>query len=341
MPRKAGDDGQDRRRCRAALRRRDLLALPVTLAAADQPARAQPAWAPSRPLILIVTSVAGSMPDLICRLVGDGMSRLLGPVVIQNRPGGFGTLGLAEVARAQPDGHTIGYCNVVTMAINDAMLRRQPYVAERDFAPVALLGFVQNAVLVHPTLPARTLADLLALLRDAPGRFTYGSPGTGTTGHLAMELLRSLSGVELVHVPYRGSPQLAEALRKREVDIACDSLSSLEALLRVGDARGLAVTGPQRTPLFPDLPTVEEAGWPGFRITSWGGLVVPSGTPAAAVSRLNAVANAALAMPDLAARLTALAFEASPGQPQALFDLAAQEKPIWADLVRRSGARAD
>jgi tripartite-type tricarboxylate transporter receptor subunit TctC len=324
-----------------ACRRRTVLSLASLLTALDRPARAQLPWTPSRALRLVVTAVAGSTPDLICRLVGEGMRRSLGAILVDNRPGGFGTIGLSEVARAQPDGHTLGYVNVVTMAINDSMLRRQPYVVERDFAPVALLGFVQNAILVHPTLPVRTLPQLVARLRDAPGRLTYGSPGIGTTGHLAVELLRFLTGTELLHVPYRGSPQLVEALRQGEVDIACDNLSSLAAVLRAGDACGLAVTGPQRAPLFPDLPTVEESGWPGFRITSWGGLVVPASTPADAVTRLNAAANAALSLPDLMPRLAELAFEASPGPPQALFDLAAREKPAWAELIRRSGARAD
>ncbi|MGK7869868.1 Bug family tripartite tricarboxylate transporter substrate binding protein [Falsiroseomonas sp. E2-1-a20] len=322
-------------------RRRDLLALAGLSVLADRPAHGKADWTPSRPLRLVVTSVAGSTPDLVCRLLGEGMRRSLGPVVIENRPGGFGTIGLSEVARAPPDGHTLGYVNVVTMAINDAMLGRQPYVVERDFTPVALLGFVQNAILVHPSLAVATLAQLVARLRDAPGRFAYGSPGIGTTGHLAMERLRSLTGADLLHVPYRGSPQLVEALRQREVEIACDNLSSLEAILHSGDAQGLAVTGPQRAPLFPDLPTVAESGWPGFRITSWGGLVVPAGTPPDAVARLNLAANAALVMPDLAPRLARLAFETSPGPPQALFELAAREKPIWAELVRRSGARTD
>ncbi len=319
--------------------RRGLLAL-AGLAAAGR-AGAQPAWVPPRQIRLVVPSVAGSTPDLFCRLVAEGMRPALGPIVVENRPGGLGTIGLSEVARAAPDGTTLGYVNVVSMAINNALLASQPYVIERDFAPVALLGFVQNAILVRPTLPVATLSALVEAMRAAPGQLSYGSPGIGTTGHLAMELLCALTGTEALHVPYRGSPQLQEALLRGEVDIACDNLSSVQGTLRAGDARGIAVTGPARTPLFPDLPTAGELGWPEIRITSWGGLVVPAGTPAAAVARLNAAANAALVAPALAPRFAELAFEAVQEPPQALFDLAARERPVWAELVRRSGAAID
>jgi tripartite-type tricarboxylate transporter receptor subunit TctC len=270
------------------------------------------------------------------------MRRALGAaVVVENRPGGFGTLGLAEVARAAPDGHVLGYGNVVTMAINDAVLARQPYAMARDFAPVALVGFVQNAILARAGLPAATLAELVGLMRAAPGRLTHGSPGIATTGHLGFELLLARAGTEAVHVPYRGSPQLVEALRRGEVDVACDNISSLEGVLRAGEARGLAVTGPARTPLFPDLPTVADSGWPGFAVTAWGGLLVPAATPAPAIAALNAAANAALGQADLAARFAMLGFETVQAPPAALFDLAARERPIWADVVRRSGARLD
>lgn len=325
---------------RTPSRRRGLLALGAGMAVA-RPALAQPAWTPPRPLRLVVPSVAGSTPDLICRLVADGMRTAVGPVVIENRPGGLGTLGLSEVARAAPDGTTLGYVNVVSMAINDSLLRSQPYVVERDFAPVALLGFVQNAIVVRRTLPVRTLPELVEAMRRAPGGLRHGSPGIGTTGHLAVELLRALTGAEALHVPYRGSPQMVEALLRGELDFACDNLSSLEATLRAGDARAVAVTGPARAPLFPDIPTAIEQGWPDLRVTSWGGLVVPAGTPGGAVERLNAAANGAVVAPGLAERFAALAFETVQAPPGALFELAARERPIWADLVRRSGAQID
>jgi len=335
--------GRDHRASQAVLRdargglpRRRLLAAAATLACGR--AQAQPG---ARPIRLVVPSVPGSTPDLICRLLSDGMRRVLAPVVIENRPGGFGTLGLSEVARARPDGLTLGYVNVVTMAINQTALRRQPYVVEDAFAPVALLGFVQNALAVRRDLPVSSLAGLLDFAKRAPAPPGCGSPGLATTGHLALELLMAMSGAQLLHVPYRGSPQLAEALLRGEVAAACDNLSSLEAVLRGGEVRGLAVTGARRAPLFPDLPTVEECGWSGFRITAWGGFVVPAGTPQAVTAELNAAANAALAMPDIAARLSALAFEPTPGPPLALFDLAREERPVWAALIRRAGVSFD
>ncbi|WP_237212965.1 Bug family tripartite tricarboxylate transporter substrate binding protein [Falsiroseomonas oryziterrae] len=321
---------------RTAIRRRALGAAAVALAA--RPSQAQPA---ARGIRLVVPSVAGSTPDLVCRLLVEGMRRILGPIAIENRPGGFGTVGLAEVARARPDGITLGYVNVVTMAINQTALRRQPFVVDEVFAPVGLLGFVQNVIAVRREMPVSTLPELLDFARRAPAPPGYGSPGLATTGHLAIELLTAMSGAPMLHIPYRGSPQMLEALLRGEVAMACDNISSFAAALRTGDARGLAVTGALRSVHLPEVPTVQETGWPGFRITSWGGLVVPAATPAAAVADLNAAANAALAMPDVAARLAALAFEVTPGTPQAVFDLAQQERPMWADLIRRTGVTFD
>lgn len=321
--------------------RRSLLA--AGLVAVAGPAIAQPAgWRPSRPVRLVVPSAAGGAPDLLCRALAEMLSGPLGqPVVVENRPGAAGTIGMAEVARAAPDGHTIGYANVVTLSINRSLLPSQPYDPDRDFAPVALLGFVQSALVVRPSLAATSVAELVALLRRAPGELRYASPGNGTTSHLGAEWFRSLTGTEMVHVPYRGSPQAITDLIGGQVDLMFDNLSSVAPHVRDGRVRALAVTGARRSPLFPDLPTVAEAGVAGFETTAWGGIVAPGATPASVLDALNAAVNRALADPRLRERYAALAFEIEGGSRGALFDLAARETPRWAEVIRRSGARVD
>ncbi|WP_270939338.1 Bug family tripartite tricarboxylate transporter substrate binding protein, partial [Falsiroseomonas oryzae] len=265
--------------------------------AAARSARAQPrTWQLTRPLRLVVPSVPGSTPDLVCRLLAEALRPALPqPVIVENRPGGWGTIGLLEVVRAAPDGHTLGYANVVTLAINATLLPSQPYVAERDLAPVALMGFVPNALVVRPGLPVDDVAGLVALLRAAPGRLTYGSPGNATTGHLSGELFRTMTGTEMLHVPYRGSPQAMQALAAGEVDLVFDNISSVEQAVGQGLARPLAVAGARRSPRFPEVPTLQEAGLAGYEATAWGGLVAAAATPSDAIAALHDAVATALA----------------------------------------------
>ncbi|WP_376099899.1 Bug family tripartite tricarboxylate transporter substrate binding protein [Roseomonas sp. CCTCC AB2023176] len=325
----------------ALSRRRGLVALAVMLAVQRDAGAKPQGWLPSRPLRLVVPSVAGSTPDTFCRLLAEEMrGRLLHPVVIENRPGGAGTIGLLEVARAAPDGHTIGYANVITLAINDALLSSQPYVIERDFRPVSFTGSSQNLLVARPGLQVGDLPGLVAALKRAPGRLTYGTPGSGTIGHLAGELFRLRTGTSMLHVPYRGSPQATQALAAGEVDLVCDSVFAVLGSVRAGDGVPLATTGTRRSPLFPAVPTMEEAGLAGFDMTFWGGLVVPAATPAAIIESLNEIVNAALASAALRARYAALGLEASePGPPPVLFERAATQRAGWAALVRAAGVQ--
>lgn len=330
---------------RALTRRAGLLALPGLaggVLAGSSPLGAAHAWAPSRPLRLVVPSVPASTPDVFCRLLAEEMrGRLSHGLVVENRPGGAGTIGLLEVARAVPDGHTLGYANVITLAINHALLPSQPYVAERDFRPVALIGLTQNILVARPGLPVRDIETLVALLRRLPGRVTYGSAGSGTTGHLAGELFCRRTGTTMVHVPYRGGPQALAALLSGEVDLAFDAVGAVEDLVRRGDARPLAVTGAHRAALLAEVPTMQEAGLAGFDISFWGGLVVPAAVPDPAIGWLNDEVNAALAAPLLRARYAARALEPLGGPPALLFQRAARERPLWAELVQATGAKMD
>ena len=303
------------------------------------PARA--AW-PERPLRLVVPSAAGGSPDLICRLLAGELGKALGQtIVIDNRPGASGNIGMQEIVRAAPDGHTLGYANVGTLAINRSLFARLPYDRDSQLAPVALLGEVHNALVVRNDLGVRDVRGLVALAKARPGRLSMGSAGNGTTGHLGGELFKSLTGTFIVHVPYRGSPQAIQDLIGGQVDLMFDNLSSIGPHIRDRRVTALAVSGAKRSLAFPDLPTVAEAGVPGYETTAWGGIVVPAGTAPAVIARLNAEIGKVMTSPALAERWAALAFEPMAGPPERLFERARREEPLWARVIQRSGAKLD
>jgi len=299
------------------------------------------AW-PDKPLRLIVPSAAGGSPDVICRLLGAELAKALGQaVVIDNKPGASGNIGMQEIVRAAPDGFTLGYGNVGTLAINSSLFDHLPYKPYTQLMPVALLGSVQNALIVRNNLPVANVKELIALAKAKPGRLTLGSAGNGTTGHLGGELFKSMSDTFIVHVPYRGSPQAINDLIGGQLDLMFDNLSSIGPHIRQGRVKALAVSGARRSPAFPELPTVAEAGLPGYEMSAWGGIVAPAGTPRDIVLRLNSEINRIMTSPALAERWAGLAFEPASGAPDKLFELAQREQPKWASVVKRSGAKVD
>jgi tripartite-type tricarboxylate transporter receptor subunit TctC len=310
-------------------------------AAIALPSRAFAAGYPDRPIRLVVPSAPGGSPDAICRILGEALGRGMNQVVIiDNKPGASGNIGMSDISRAAPDGYTLGYANVGTLAINRALFSKLPYDPDA-LVPIALLGYVQNALVVRKDLPATNVKELIALAKAKPGQLTIGSAGNGTTGHLGGELFKSLTNIEMVHVPYRGSPQAIQDLMGGQLDVMFDNLSSVAPHIKGDRVRVLGVSGAARSPLFPDLPTIAEAGVPGYETVAWGGIVAPPGTPAALVARLNDAINAQLQDPTVGKRYENLGFEVLSGPPTRLSELAAKETPIWADMVKRSGARID
>lgn len=309
------------------------------------PGRAQTSNAvapfPNRPIRLVVPSAAGGAPDTICRILASELSSALGqPIVVDNKPGAGGGIGMGDVVRAPADGHTLGYGNVVTLAINRALYAKLPYDPDA-LTGVAVLGSVQNALVVRNELRFHDVGSLIAHARANPGRLSMGSAGNGTTGHLGGELFKSLTGTFIVHVPYRGSPQAIQDLIGGQIDLMFDNLSSIAPHIQGGRVRGLAVSGGKRTPLLPLLPTLQEAGVAGYETTAWGGIVGPKGLPAEVVARLNAEINRILGLPAVRARYDALAFEVAPAAPEVLMAMARAETPRWADVIKRSGAKVD
>lgn len=322
-----------------ALTRRHVLKMSaVAMVAAPTLARA--AW-PDRPIRLVVPSAAGGSPDVICRILTSELTKPLGQAfVVDNKAGASGNIGMQEIVRSAPDGYTLGYANVGTLAINKSLFAKLPYDPEKQLVPVALLGYVQNALVVRPGLNVNSVKELIALAKSKPGGLTMGSAGNGTTGHLGGELFKSMTGTFIVHVPYRGSPQAIQDLMGGQVDLMFDNLSSIAPHIKTGRVKALGVSGRSRSPLFPELPTIGEIV-PGYETTAWGGIVAPVGTPREIIGRLNSEINKVLGNPAVNEKYAAISFETTIGPPDRLFDRALRETRLWADVVKRSGTRVD
>ena len=322
--------------------RREMMKLGLAAASLGLPGLPRAAGWPVRPVRLVVPSAAGGSPDAVCRLLAEELAISLGqPVIVDNKPGGAGNVGMVDLVNAAADGYTIGYGNVGTLAINKSLFRKLPYDPDRQLVPVALLGYVQNALVVRKDLGVNSVQALIALARAKPGTLTMGSAGNGTTGHLSGELFKSMTGTLMTHVPYRGSPQAIQDLMGGQVDLMFDNLSSISPHIKAGRLKALAVTGAQRSSLFPDIPTLAESGVPGYDIVAWGGIVAPARTPPDIVARLNAAINAGLAKPAVRDRYAAIGFETLTGPPARLTERVTRETPLWADVIKRSGAQVD
>jgi tripartite-type tricarboxylate transporter receptor subunit TctC len=321
-------------------RRRLIQALGAS--ALGAPLLAHAAWPVDKTIRLVVPSAAGGAPDLICRILTTELTKSMGTTfIVDNKPGAGGAIGIQEVVRAAPDGYTLGYANVGTLAINQSLYSKLPYDAEKQLASIALLGYVQNALVVNSNVPAKNVKELIALAKSRPGKLTMGSAGNGTTGHLGGELFKNMTDTFITHVPYRGSPQAIQDLIGGQVDLMFDNLSSILPHIKAGRVRVLGVSGARRSPALPDVPTIAEAGVAGYETTAWGGIVAPAGTPREVISRLNSEINKVLGLPAVAERYAQLAFETTISQPDRLFERALRERPMWAQVIKRSGAKVD
>jgi tripartite-type tricarboxylate transporter receptor subunit TctC len=309
-------------------------------AALSAPALAQEAW-PARPVRVIVPFAAGGGADLVARAVSAKLQERLGrQFVIDNRPGGAGNIGTDAAAKAAPDGYTL----LITgpSHVNNAHLFRSlPFDPIRGFAPVSLLTSAPYVLIADPALPLRSLGDLVAAAKARPGALSYGSAGNGTAGHLAMEMIKSQAGIDMVHVPYRGSPAVLTDIMGGRIAVAFDNVLSSAPGIAAGQLRGLAVSGARRAPALPQVPTIAESGLPGFDVTVWQGALFPAGTDPAIVARLGAEMGAAMQAPDLRARLAELGAEAIGGTPADFARFLDQEMRVWGEAVRQTGARLD
>jgi tripartite-type tricarboxylate transporter receptor subunit TctC len=297
---------------------------------------------PTRPITLIVPFPPGGSTTVMARNVADKMSATLGqPVVVENRGGAGGTIGTRSVAKAAPDGYTILLSYTATMAIAPSMNVNAGYDPRKDFVPIGMIGFAPNVLVVHPSLPVRSVAELIAYAKAAPAPIQYGSPGVGTVNHLAGEYLASEAGVKLQHVPYKGNGPAMGDLLGGHIPMMFVPIPVALGNIKAGTLRGLAITTAKRSGLLPDLPTLAESGVPGFDVALRYGLMAPTGTPPAVIARLNRDLNAALATEDVKQRLATEGAEALPGTPEAYAaDVDADEKR-WSGLVKKLGIKVE
>jgi tripartite-type tricarboxylate transporter receptor subunit TctC len=272
---------------------------------------------PFKPIRILIAQAPGSATDVISRVVGNRLSETLGqPVVIEAKPGAGGVLGTDAAAKSAPDGYTLFMANNSTHGSNPAVYAKLPYDAVNDFAPVAFVASVPYVLVVEPSLPVKNVQELIALARSQPGKMNYASAGNGSTHQFCAELLKSTAGLDIVHVPYKGSPPGIAGLLGGEVQMMFANLTDIGSQLKSGKVKPLAVTGARRAPTQPDIPTMQEAGVPGFEIMSWFGLLAPAGTPAPIIARLNADVNKALARDDVRNTLGAQGLDVAPGTPE-------------------------
>ena len=297
---------------------------------------------PDRPIRLVISSAVGGSPDIVTRVLAVELIKQMGQqIVIDNRPGAAQTIGTEMVVRANPDGYTIGYANEVTLAINKTLLSRQPYDPDKDLALIGQFLSTHNLLAVHPSLPVKSVRDLIDHAKKNPGKMLNASAGNGTTGHLGGELFKIMTGTQIVHVPYKGSPQGVQDLIAGQVQLMFDNLTSISPSVKSGKLRGLGVSGPKRSPVFPDLPTISEAGVPGYVTTAWGGLVAPLNTPRDIISKWNTETNRALQSPQLKERYAAIDAEPVGGSVAEFAAFVKAESVKWGEVVKKSGAKLD
>ncbi|AVA34194.1 tripartite-type tricarboxylate transporter receptor subunit TctC [Cupriavidus metallidurans] len=322
---------------RIALR---VLLATTAIAALPLGAHAADAW-PSRPIQLLIPYPPGGSADLLARPLGAKLQERLGqPIVLDYRPGAGGTIATQALARSKPDGYTL-IMVLAAHAINPSLYPKLPYDTRKDFAPVSLVANLPLILAGSPSLKARNVPELIAAAKAAPGTITFGSAGNGNTGHLAGELFDSMAGVKMTHVPYKGSAQVVNAMLAGDIQLTFDSISTSMPQIRAGRMTALAVTSAKRAAMAPDVPTLAEAGVPGFDINGWYAILAPAGTPRAVVDKLSSEIAAVLTQPELRSQLAANGYEPVGSTPAALGAHIDAELVRWNKVVREAGVKLE
>ena len=300
--------------------------------------------AAQQPTRIIVPYAAGGPIDLTVRALAERAREGLGPIIIENRPGAGGNLGVSMVAKATPDGRTLGIAATATHAINPWLFNKMPFDASKDFAPITQMVRVPNVVVMNTEaadrLGIKSISDFIRYAKANPGKLNYGSGGNGSAGHLAGEMLKQSAGIFAVHIPYNGGAPAQLGLLSGQVDFNIDNLATAAANIKSGRLRALAVTSAQRSPVLPDVPPMAES-LPGFAIDTWWGIIAPAGTPTDTVNRLNQIFTSALNSPELRQRFAALLAEPTPTSAETFGRFMAQERQRYEPVVKASGARVD
>ncbi len=311
------------------------------MAAAQTAAPGSAGW-PSRPIRFIVPFPPGGGTDVNARIIAPRLAAALGQqVVVENRTGAGGMVGTEVVAKSAPDGYSMVIATIGPIAINPSLYAKMPYDPAKDLAPVTITGEVPNGLVVHPTLPAKTLKELIVLAKQRPRELNYGSSGAGAGDHLAAEMLGVMAGIRMTHVPYKGGPLAMVDLMAGNIQLIFATLATGMPYIRAGRVRTLAVAGAQRFTLLPDVPTVAEAGVPGFAVNNWAGIFVAGGTPQPIIERLNSEIVKALAPADVRQKLLEMGLVAATNTPAQFAGYIQAETVRWAKVVKDAGIKLD
>jgi len=297
---------------------------------------------PAKPVRVVVPYPPGGTTDILARLIAAKLTLSLGQsFIVENRPGASGAIGSQAVAKAPADGYTLLMGTASTHGVNSALSKSLPYDAIRDFSPITVVGGTPNVILVHPELPAQNLAGLLALARDKPGKLNFGSTSLGGTPHMSAELLKMMTGVDIVHVPYKGAGPMLADLLGAQIQIGFDNLPSSMGHIRSGKVRALAVTTPKRWPGAPEIPTVSESGVAGYEVSGWFGLLAPSGTPRPVIDAVYRAVGATLKQPEVQKQMLELGAEPGGNPPEDFARQIAAEVEKWKKVVAATGVKAE
>lgn len=320
-------------------RREAVLSLAVGLSATKQASGAE---YPEKPIRFIVNAAPGGAADSTARLLATPLSqRLRQPVIIENRPGASGSIGLSEIARAAPDGYTLGGANLATFVVAALAATRLPYNTSRDFTLIARQWTQPNLLGVTPTLPVSTVDELVAYAKANPGKIFYGSTGSGTSLHVITELFRTLAGIQIEHVPYRSAPAAELDLVTGQIQMLISNFTSMEPQVNAGRIRALAVTGPNRSALLPNVPTIAEVGYPDVQMVTWGGIIGPAGIPNFIVRKLNSEINAILADPVVVRQHELLGATVAPATVEQFSEMVAADNVKWGKVIRDNNITLD
>ena len=322
--------------------RRAVLSAIALAAAATLPLGAAAPHYPTKPITIVVPFAAGGTTDILARLVGQHLSTELGqPVVVENKAGAGGNIGAAFAAKAAADGHTLFMGTVGTHAINAALYKKLPYDPIKDFAPLTRVAMVPNLLVAHPSQPFKTVQEMIAYAKANPGKINFGSPGNGASPHLSGELFKSMTKVDMVHVPYKGSAPAVSDLLGGQISIMFDNLPSVIPHVRGGKLRAIAISTAKRSADLPDVPTIAEAGVPGYEATSWFGLFAPAATPAPVLAKISTALGKVLANAEVKKKIDDQGGEPANETPAEFADFIQKESLKWGKVVKESGASLD
>ena len=297
---------------------------------------------PSRNVVIVVPFPAGGVADLLPRLVAEKLTQKWGkPVLVENRAGASGNIGMAYVAQQPADGYTFALAPAGNLTVNPTLFKNMPFDTAKDFTPVTLLANVPNVLVVHPSVPVKTFPELIAYAKANPGKLAFASPGPGSGAHLAGELLKLDAGIDMLHVPYKGLAPAVTDLMGGQVQMMFAGVSTIIQQVKSGKLRALAVAGPHRLDALPDVPTVAESGYPGFDVTSWYGIVAKSGTPPDVIAKVQADMAEALRQPDIVKKLADLGLEPVGDTPKEFGAVIQAESRKWGDIVKKANIHVD